>query len=936
MAEDLDYSGLKPVGQTPPQGAPTPSSLDFSKLKPAEAPSTKLDFSSLKPVQQKPQEDGVLSKIGRAFTEPVDRFRQHTQEEWKQGLETVRETLATEGEREKDKSSNAPAIADTLKFAGGAVQAAFAPATGAVKAFIGDPIRNTLGVKPITSEEGLTLNRAKNFVADTAETAGFMFGGAPVSKFAKESARAASDLAKPVASTIEKIFSPSTASPEGTVAANLRREETGVARRSTAQARAQMDQFAQQVNALKPDEQLKFIDYVENRSKGATLSDPKLAPVADKLRDLYQSRMNELKQLDKTKQMAFIEDYYPHMWQEKQPPKIEPGTAPRPPSQGSGRNLKQRTIPTIADGLKQGLTPVTTNPLETTMNYVANMDKFLAENRVIERARKLGDVKYFTPGNQPQGWVPLEGRLANKTATIPARTKIVGTGPNSYKVDIPARARPMKAYAPEGWARVYNNAVDPGVHRWPVAGQVYDTLQKAVNSTTMMELGLSGFHAYTMAQESMIDDLARSFGQFSRGAGKEGVKSLAKTGLGTPTPLSAGLKIKTGTKFMNQYLGLADHGPDFQKATDLFTRAGGRAEASRAEWMKGSKQMNYWDAWKKGALKSEVQGQWKDIKDRPIRGTMAQLGGTIARVMDTVAHPLFDQAIPKLKNGAFFDNMQEWLAAHPNATDKEQLQAAREIVDTIDDRFGELNMDNVFWNKMLKQSMQLMVRAVGWDLGTIRQIGGGAKDLGEYLAKGTLKPGRTADRIRYLIALPVLTALSTEVWSYLKTGKPSEDPFVFPTGGKNADGTPEKAMVPGYMKDVIGYTHDLPGSIEDEASSKVATMPRMVWDLMTNRDWRNLPIAEMSDWAQQNGAQGPFLAYMNNVWEHYEPMSLKTMQQQKQGTGLSVPENLFGLRRAPMYLGEPEQYAIMMERRRAQLDREKERSDARAKSQLKE
>jgi hypothetical protein len=439
-----------------------------------------------------------------------------------------------------------------------------------------------------------------------------------------------------------------------------------------------------------------------------------------------------------------------------------------------------------------------------------------------------------------------------------------------------------------------------------------------------------------MAQESMIDDLAKTYGQLSRGAGKEAAKSLAKTGLGTPTPASAAIKILTGKKFQDQYLGLADHGPDFRKATELFTKAGGRAEASRAEWMRGSQQMNYWDAWKKGALKSELKGQLKDIMDRPIRGTMAQIGGTIARVMDTVAHPLFDQAIPNLKNGAFYDNMQEWLSAHPTATDQEQLAAAREIVDTIDDRFGELNMDNVFWNKMLKQSMQLMIRATGWDLGTIRQIGGGTKDLGEYLAKGTLKEGRTADRIRYVLALPVLTALSTQVWSYLKTGKHSDDPFVFPTGGKNADGTPEKAMVPGYMKDVIGYTHDLPGSLEEEGAAKVATMPRMIWDLMTNRDWRNLPIAEMSDWATQQGAQGPFLSYMNNVWEHFEPMSLKTLNQQKQGTGLSVAENMFGLRRAPMYLSEPEQYKTMLERRRASLDREKERSDQRMKSQLKE
>src|SRR4029077_20201280 len=85
------------------------------------------------------------------------------------------------------------------------------------------------------------------------------------------------------------------------------------------------------------------------------------------------------------------------------------------------RSSDLRTVPTIADGIKMGLEPVTTNPLEATMRYVTSMDRFIASTEVLETAKNAGTIKYIRPKvmgasghpdsfKVPPGYKPLQGR----------------------------------------------------------------------------------------------------------------------------------------------------------------------------------------------------------------------------------------------------------------------------------------------------------------------------------------------------------------------------------------------------------------------------------------------------------------------------------------------------------------------------------------------
>ena len=135
-------------------------------------------------------------------------------------------------------------------------------------------------------------------------------------------------------------------------------------------------------------------------------------------------------------------------------------------------------------------------------------------------------------------------------------------------------------------------------------------------------------------------------------------------------------------------------------------------------------------------------------------------------------------------------------------------------------------------------------------------------------------------------------------------------------------------MVPGYMKDVLGYTEDP----VQQATGKIATGPKLIYELLTNRDYRGLPIAERSEMAQGQGAPGWFQAYLQHIAEAFVPITIKGMQP-KTGSALSLPEKALGIRPAPKYLGEPDVYREQVERQRSQLDKRKERSDERLRQQ---
>ncbi len=322
-------------------------------------------------------------------------------------------------------------------------------------------------------------------------------------------------FASRAARVVKNIMSPDTVSPVAEGAAADIRASGGRAARDTEITRSAFDGLQRQVSALPDPEKLGLVDYIENRSKADAPSiSPELKPVADTIRTEMQKRVAKLEELPSIDKMDFIEDYYPHMW--KDPAKAEDFVrefSSGVTKQGSGASLKKRTMPTIADGIEAGLEPISMDPLETSMRYVQSMDRFIATQEVLDKAKAEGNVQFVKPnvmgasGNPdsfkaPPGWVPINGRGSTN-------------------------AQGWKAYAPADFARVYNNFIDAGIHRNADWGKIYDAARNSSNAVTSLELGLSGFHAATMAQESMVNAVAKGIGELASGRPLSAAKSIA-------------------------------------------------------------------------------------------------------------------------------------------------------------------------------------------------------------------------------------------------------------------------------------------------------------------------------------------------------------------------------------------------------------------------
>ena len=749
-------------------------------------------------------------------------------------------------------------------------------------------------------------------VGKVAET-GLAFGalGTPVAPAgalrAGFGARAAPSDVKSVVSlgtdAVRKTFAPTARGPLAAEAEATIREGTGTARQRIAQDmaavesvrrleaplipefRTYLDQLATlpDAGARRAVPQPRAMRLIETYETGKPLA-PDLQPyqpIIDAVRNIAEPARREINADPLTRREVFIDNYYRHSYEGFRSAQAMGSRM------GSTSMLKERMIPTLSEAIiDAGLRPKDLSMIDTMMRYSANVQHYLGTNRIFHAGRDSGNIKYFTPGNEPEGWVPLRGRLAEKAAGIEREGE-------------PA-ALTLRAYAPEPYARVYNASahVDPGWANLPG----FHAARLIANSSIMAKLGFSLYHATAMAEEATTSGLAKALGELTSGELKEAARTAGMSLI--PGSDVVRKTLGTGRKFQEHYLGIADHGPDFEKITSLGARAGGRFVGRGMEW-RGTEMANYVRAFKRGALRYEISRGLRGIAGQPgesaaFRGVLAApraglfFAREVGRMMESLSAPLFDTVIPRIKSAAFYDEMYAWLRQNPGADDRAQMAFARRLWDSIDDRFGEMVLDNVFWNQRLKQSLQMILTSLGWQLGSYRGMGGAMFDL----ARGQWTP-----RLRWAIMLPATWGLYNAVYQYLKTGKspletgtPGVDVTLPRTGGKLVSGLPERAILPGYEKDVLGLWHDPFTKITGAVNPALTFGTEMV----TGRDWRGQAIAP-----RYPGGPSWLTSWAQHVIEGFEPISVSQLGQRPPGTAITPGESLLGIRGGPQWLADP-------------------------------
>lgn len=405
-----------------------------------------------------------------------------------------------------------------------------------------------------------------------------------------------------------------------------------------------------------------------------------------------------------------------------------------------------------------------------------------------------------------------------------------------------------------------NRVLDDGLSQSPT----YKTIKDATYAVNNLQLGFSGFHVASTGINAVVSQFSNGLQDLAHGNIIKGVKDIAKA------PIAPVDYIFKGNRIVKNYKN-GDITADIKNIAEGGGRIGSQVDYRTTGLSKSLEQL------KSGSLKEAGKG----IATAPFRA------------FSTAAKPVMEWWVPRIKAGATKELIDRKVAElGPNAS-QEALRAAKAAaVDSVDNRFGQLVKDNLYWDKTIKDGATLLTRSPGWNLGTIREIGGGISDLATKTAKGQ----GLSERTTYTASLAATTMLIGTAMSYMFTGKPPQDAidYFYPKTGKiDKNGNEERVSLPTYAKDIFSFAHN-PAQTLGNKSNPLFSIAK---DVATNKDYYGNQVRNPADSAGTQAKQtGSFLA------KNLLPFSITSGNQRVEKTPNTKAQSFFGLTPAPGYI----------------------------------
>jgi hypothetical protein len=127
----------------------------------------------------------------------------------------------------------------------------------------------------------------------------------------------------------------------------------------------------------------------------------------------------------------------------------------------------------------------------------------------------------------------------------------------------------------------------------------------------------------------------------------------------------------------------------------------------------------------------ETSGQIQKFKDALAKRSAAVIWHLPWAGMAAASHPLFGVWIPTLKIASYLKDVKTARELNPNWTDTQRQVALRSIARKVEARYGEMNYNSLFMDKMAKDLGVAGTLSLGWNIGLLDQYVGGAIDLGK-------------------------------------------------------------------------------------------------------------------------------------------------------------------------------------------------------------
>jgi len=413
--------------------------------------------------------------------------------------------------------------------------------------------------------------------------------------------------------------------------------------------------------------------------------------------------------------------------------------------------------------------------------------------------------------------------------------------------------------------KVIDTYMQPGF-----GGQTWFRNIKQVNNVlNSIDLSLSGFHVMGTGINASISKASMGLNQLLTGHPLQAVSSFVQV------PTASLEYVFRGNKIMDA----AKKGkitPDIQNIID----AGGRVQP----------QVRYQGSGLQKALANTID----DINSgKTVSAVLKAPFRAVGGIINEAAKPIMEYWVPRIKNGALADLIENNIKNAPKGSTPEELRAIKATAsDSIDNRFGQLVQDNLFWNKGLKDLLGIGFRSPGWNIGTVRELGLGARDLLDV--KRLLSGQGVSDRAAYTVALPIMTGLLGAAYQYLHTGKGPQQTldYFWPKTGQvdPKTGKEERVGFPTYMKDVFAFFKDPAQTVLNKASPLLSDIQKQIKGV----DYFGKPIsdpnANLGTQLRQRLAQ--------EVVSHV-PFSISSGVKRLNPNTETTAESLMGINKAP-------------------------------------
>jgi hypothetical protein len=674
--------------------------------------------------------------------------------------------------------------------------------------------------------------------------------------------RVASDLVE-AKDDVMRVVAPQTrGSAAEYTALSLRQRMSQFSRRYD-QAEQRLRDARQFFSTRTPEDNYSFIDNVERGlGRGAKPGDAELEPIARMFAKMLDQRRQEVQALGEGALKGYYTNYFPHIFErpEKAANFVDSFFSGKRNMEGPKSFLKHRDFPTFREALDAGLKPVSDNPVDLVMIKAREMDRYLlahaalrdlAENGIAKRVSGLGpDARQ----REMLGGAPIRPEWGvEKTTDLP---------PNFKSIRDPVGGG--KWYAQQGAADVLNNFLSPGLR---TRSGLFRTMLGVNNTMNQANLGLSAFHLRAETISSIAGRMGLGFVKAMEGHPLDAAWHVFTS------PAAPFLDYLKGSKMLHDWFKPGSEGAPIAAMVDAFMKGGGRAgQPSEYTNQIGEKMMA---AFRRGNY----------------------IGGAIRSpfaAIEAMSKPLMQHLVPRLKMGAFADLAQyELEKLGPGAKVEDVRRAMAGAWDHVENRLGEMTHDNLFWNRTFKDIMQLVVRSVGWNLGSLKEASSAARVF-KQLATGNRPPDLHG--LGFVAGYTVTAAAMGAIMQYLHTGQGPQQlkDYFWP---KREDG--RRMVSAPYVKDAYQMGRDPAGTLVHKTGPLVNTLAEMV----TNKDYYDRPIRNLDDpVVKQLEQEAEFVGrqflpftlqpYFGNSTKHPKPMPGGNTPEHK-------AENFLGITPAP-------------------------------------